>query len=136
MASVLRNLMAHSDDPDVRDSAIALMSTVVTEFWRPAAPVRVHAVGQNRPCVSDIMPLLLCSLRAADAQQQVNKRNCSTVFDIFSMLCENHPQQIALVNDMQFMPLLQLHYFRPLANGVDGVWHTAYNRLQAILTPP
>jgi len=72
-------------------------------------------------------------LRVADVQQQVSKRDCSTFFDILSMLCENHPQQIALLKDMRTVPLLRRIYASPLANGVDGVWQTAYDRLQAIL---
>jgi len=133
MACILRNLMAHGDDPDVRESALVLMSTVVAGFWSRTAPVRVLAHGQTRPCVKDMMPLVVCSLRVADVQQQVSKRDCSTFFDILSMLCEYHPHQIAVLNEMQIVLLLAYKYDRPIANGVDGVWQTAYDRLQGIL---
>jgi len=49
------------------------------------------------------------------------------------MFCENHQHQIALVKDMHIVLLLQRTYASPLANGVDGVWQTACDRLQAIL---
>jgi len=133
MACVLRTLMTHRGNPVVRDTALTLMHTVIAGFWSSTAPARVLGVGQVRPCVKDIMPAVVSSLRAADVQQQSSKWNCSTAFDILSMLCENHPQQIALLKEMHTVPLLQRIYASPLANGVGGVWQTAYDRLQAIM---
>jgi len=135
MACVLRNLMAHSDNLDVRDSALVLMSTVIAGFWSRTAPARVLGAGQIRPCVTEIMPLVVCSLRIADATELLSKWNCTTVSNILSTLCKNHQQQIGLVNQMQIMPLLQYKYTTAVGQ-VDGFWLAAYHRLPAILTPP
>ena len=68
MACVLRNLMTYSDNPVVRDSALTLMHTIIAGFWISTARARVLGAGQVCPCVKDIMPLVVCSLRVADVQ--------------------------------------------------------------------
>jgi len=110
MACVLQNLTAHSDIPEVRNMAINLMGTVIEGFWSRKAPIRVLGVEQSRPCVDAIMPPVVCSLRAANARDKFAKRNCITVFDILSTLCETHPPQIALLNQMQIVQMIHSKY--------------------------
>ena len=134
MARAQQNLMAHSDNPDVRDSALTLMSTVVEGFWSRTAPMRELEDGQIRPCVSAIMPLVVCSLRVADAFDPLSKCNCIAAFNMLSTLCERDAGQISLVIEMQLLQLLQYKYHAPVEHVVDGRWMAAYFHLANILT--
>jgi len=138
MASVLQILMAHNNNPDVRDGAITLMCTIVEGFWIRTSPLRVLSVTQTRPCVGVIMPLVVCSLRAADAHNPVNKNNCTSVFIMLSLLCRNNPPQIALANKMQIAQLLHYKYHAPIEDVlahpvVDARCMAAYHHLVEIL---
>jgi hypothetical protein len=133
MARAQQNLMAHGDNSDVRDSALALMSTVVEGFWSRTAPMRPLEDGQIRPCVSAIMPLVVCSLRVADAHDPLSKCNCTTAFTMLSTLCEGNAGQILLVKEMHLLELLQYKYHAPVEHVVDGRWTIAYYHLADIL---
>jgi len=134
LACLLRNLASHGTNADLRDTAINLMSTIVEGFWSPTAPIRELLHGQIRPCVSDIMQVVADSLRNADPGDPFSgKSNCITFFNVLSTLCENHPQQIALVNQTQTLPLLHQQFHLPLVQFVDGPWREAYTRLTGIL---
>ena len=136
MACALQTLAAHSDNVDVRDSVFVLANAVVSVFWSRASPARVLADGQVRPSVMAMMPLVSSCFRVADESDHMGKWNCSMLFNIISALCEDNPQQIALINDMNNVPLLQRKFSPPVAIDVDGIWQAASDRLTAILTPP
>jgi hypothetical protein len=138
MASVVQQLMAHNQDPGFRNSAVTLMNTIVERFWSPTAPPRRLIDDQIRPCVTQIMPLVVCALRQADANILVNKTQCTTVFGMLSLLCQNNPPQIALAKKMRFAELLHSRYHQPIQDGVghpvvDARCMAAYHHLEAIL---
>ena len=141
MASVVQSLMAYNQNPKVRDVAITLMSTIVEGFWSPIAPFRVLSADQTRPCVENIMPVVVCSLRAVDAHKVVNKNNCTTILNMLSLLCQNHPTQIALAKKGRFAEFLHYKYHPRIEDVVahavvDARYMAAYHHLEEILAGP
>jgi len=134
LACSLQNLAAHGMNGNVRDQVINMMSTIVEELWSPTAPIRELLHGQNRPCVDDMMQVVVHSLREADPRDPFGgKCNCTTFFDVLSMLCENHPLQIARVNRTQTVQSLHQQFHMPIAQFIDRPWMQAYTRLTGIL---
>lgn len=141
MASVVQSLMAYNKDPKLRDFAITLMSAIVEIFWGPTAPFRVLRANQTRPCVENIMPVVVCSMLAVDAHLVVNKNNCTNILNMLSLLCQNHPAQIALAKKGRFAEFLHYKYHPPIEDVVahpvvDARYMAAYHHLEKILAGP
>jgi len=134
LACSLQNLAAHGINGNVRDNVINMMSTIVEAFWSPTAPIRELLHGQIRPCVGDIMEVVVVSLREADPRDPFSgKCDCTTFFNVLSMLCENHPLQIARVNQTETVHSLHQQFHMPIAQFIDRPWMQAYTRLTGIL---
>jgi len=87
---------------------------------------------QSRPRVKVIMPLLVSSLCGMPPRESTNKNNCTSVFVMLSLLCQDHPAQIALTNKMPIVPLLSATCCHDIDDviahpDVDDCWTDALN---------
>jgi hypothetical protein len=87
------------------------------------------------------MPVVVCSLLAVDAHLVVNKNNCTNILNMLSLLCQNHPAQIARAKKGRFAEFLHYKYHPPIEDVVahpvvDARYMAAYHHLEKILAGP